>query len=47
MKLTSGIEYNYNKITEDRRNALVDFFKQETNTFRCFHSSKIGKLEKT
>ncbi|MFD0964534.1 TonB-dependent receptor [Pseudofulvibacter geojedonensis] len=36
MKLTSGVEYNFNKITEDRRNALVDFFKQETNTLGIF-----------
>lgn len=32
LKLTSGVEYNYNKITENRRNALIDFFKQESNT---------------
>lgn len=36
LKLTSGAEYNFNKITEDRRNALVDFFKQETNTLGVF-----------
>ena len=36
MKLTSGIEYNYNDITEDRRNARIDFFNQKTNTFGIF-----------
>lgn len=36
VKLTSGAEYNFNKISENRRNALVDFLEQEINTLGVF-----------
>ena len=34
--LTSGIETNYNVITEDRKNALINYFEQKVNTFGIF-----------
>lgn len=36
MKLTSGVEYNYNNITEDRINPNIDYFEQNLNTFGIF-----------